>query len=117
MVRDLAGTPVVGKYARAVTIAASGPQGAAGPTGPTGPRGLPGSNGVSNSEVVALVSYRHLQNSVSDTWTVVHNLNFFPNVTVFDSGESQIEGSVTHIDETQLTITFSAAISGKAHLS
>jgi hypothetical protein len=94
-----------GKYARQIIVSAPGPQ------GPMGRDGLQPEN------LAALVSYRHLQGTPLVTWTVVHNLNFFPNVTVFDSGESQVEGSVTHIDENSLTITFSSAIAGKAHLS
>ena len=105
MAGDVASNVASGKYVRQIIVSAPGPQGPA------------GTNGVSASEIVPLVSYRHLQSTPASSWTINHNLNFFPNVTVFDSGESQIEGSVTHINETQLTITFSAAISGKAHLS
>jgi hypothetical protein len=69
------------------------------------------------------VAYRHTQNAVSNTWTIAHNLNFYPNVTVFDSSGStwqegtQIEGNVVHTDNKHLTIHFSAAISGTAILS
>lgn len=94
-----------GKYARQIVVSAPGPQGPG------------GKDGVQPEELISLVSYKHMQSTPLVTWTVIHNLNFFPNVTVFDSGESQVEGSVTHIDETHLTITFSSAIAGKAHLS
>lgn len=105
MAGDVASNVASGKYVRQIIVSAPGPQGPA------------GTNGVAASEIVPLVSYRHIQNSPALTWTVVHNLNFFPNVTVFDSGDSQVEGATTHIDETTLTISFSSAISGKAHLS
>jgi len=105
MAGDVASSVASGKYVRQIIVSAPGPQGPA------------GTNGIAASEIVPLVSYRHLQSTPATIWTVLHNLNFFPNVTVFDSGESQIEGTVTHINETQLTISFSEAISGKAHLS
>jgi hypothetical protein len=105
MAGDVASNVASGKYVRQIIVSAPGPQGPA------------GTNGVAASDIVPLVSYRHLQSTPADTWTVIHNLNFFPNVTVFDSGESQVEGSVTHINETTLSITFSSSISGKAHLS
>jgi hypothetical protein len=104
----------IDKTGNHVTIAYGGPQGVQGPTGPTGPTG-PG--GISAGDIPALVSYTHNQSAVSTTWTVTHGLNFKPNVTIFDSAETMVEGSVTHTSNTALTITFSAAISGKAHLS
>jgi hypothetical protein len=105
MAGDVASNVASGKYVRQIIVSAPGPQGPA------------GTNGVAASEIVPLVSYTHLQNTPASIWTVVHNLNFFPNATVFDSGESQVEGTTTHINETTLTISFSSAISGKAHLS
>ena len=104
----------IDKSGNHVSISYGGPQGPVGPTGPTGPAGP---SGVTASEIPALVSYTHNQSAASTTWTIQHNLNFKPNVTVFDSGESMVEGSVTHTSNTTLTITFSAAISGRAHLS
>jgi hypothetical protein len=105
MAGDVPSSVATGKYVRQIVVTAPGPQ---------GPGGV---DGIQASQIVDLVSYKHTQNSPLAVWTVVHNLNFFPNVTVFDSGESQVEGSVTHIDETRLTISFSSAIAGKAHLS
>ena len=113
-VSDSSGGILSGKYVRQVTIATSGPQGAQGPTGPQGPMG-PG--GVVADDIASLVSYTHLQSATSDMWTIVHNLNFFPNVTAFDSAGTQVEGNVIHTNETTLNIVFSSPISGKAHLS
>jgi hypothetical protein len=105
MAGDVPSSVTSGRYVRQVVVTAPGPQ---------GPGGV---DGIQADEIVSLVAYTHNQTAPNSTWTVIHNLNFYPNVTVFDSGESQIEGSVTHIDETRLIITFSSAISGKAHLS
>jgi hypothetical protein len=105
-----------------VKISASGPQGTQGPTGPTGATGPtgptgPAGPGTTTAEIVAATSYTHIQIAASTTWTINHDLGFYPNVTVFDSADTMVEGSILHSDNTSLTLTFSAAISGKAHLS
>lgn len=63
------------------------------------------------------VSYTHNQSAASNTWSIAHNLNYFPTVQIFDSGSNLVEGAVSHTDANNITITFSAAISGKAYLS
>jgi hypothetical protein len=68
-------------------------------------------------EIAGYVSYTHVQLSPSNQWVVAHNLNFYPNVMVIDSGGSMVEGSVTQVDTNNVTINFTGAISGKAHLS
>lgn len=95
----------------------TGPRGATGPTGPTGATGP----GVTTQQIlnviVPAVSYKHTQNLAQSTWSITHNLHFMPNVTVFDSGNTQVEGNVVHTDNDSLTIQFSASISGIALLS
>jgi len=61
--------------------------------------------------------YRHNQNLPSTVWTIEHNLNKYPSVTVIDSAGSQHEGEIDYIDQNNLTITFSAAFSGFADLN
>lgn len=87
--------------------------------GQRGPQGPPGADGVQPPEIPALVSYRHIQSAASATWTITHNLNFYPNVTVFDSGGSHVEGHLIQslTDAQTLTIEFSTEISGYANLS
>lgn len=63
------------------------------------------------------VSYTHNQGATSNTWSIAHNLNYFPTVQIFDSGSNLVEGAVSHTDANNIEITFSAAISGKAYLS
>jgi hypothetical protein len=104
----------VDKTGNSVTIAYGGPQGVQGPTGPTGPTGA---GGIGASDIPDLVAYTHNQVATSNSWTITHNLGFYPNATVFDSGGSMVEGSVTHTSINSLTIAFSATISGIAHLS
>lgn len=57
------------------------------------------------------------QTPASAVWTITHNLNKYPSVTVVDSAGDECEGSVNHISRNLLTITFSAAFSGRAFLN
>ena len=66
---------------------------------------------------VGRVSYEHIQDEVSKDWVIVHNLGFKPNVTVIDSAGTIYEGEIAYTNTTTLTISFSAAFSGKAFLS
>lgn len=62
-------------------------------------------------------NYIHKQLAASTTWTINHNLEKFPSVTVQDSAGTNIIGEVTYIDNNNLTITFSDELSGKAYLN
>lgn len=57
------------------------------------------------------------QASASASWTIQHNLEKFPSVTVIDSANDIVYGNTTYTDENNLTITFSAPFSGKAYLN
>jgi hypothetical protein len=83
-----------------------------GPQGPTGATGAQGPAGIDTN-----ASYTHHQNIASDTWLVVHNLGFFPSVTVEDSAGNTVEGDIAYTDSTTLQLTFSAAFGGVAYLS
>jgi len=91
--------------------------GVPGQRGPAGPQGPPGDLDEVYSAIPSLVSYTHNQAAVATTWTITHNLNFRPNVTVFDSANTMVEGAVTHTSNTQLSVAFSSGISGTAYLS
>ena len=67
-------------------------------------------------------TYTHNQSAASATWTITHNLNKFPSVTVIDSGDSVVQGEILYNSANQLTLTFYAggstsAFSGKAYLN
>jgi hypothetical protein len=67
-------------------------------------------------------TYTFTQSSVSNTWVINHNLGKFPSVTVVDSGESVVVGTIVFNTLNQITITFFAggsalAFSGKAYLN
>jgi hypothetical protein len=89
-----------------------GPKGEKGDTGPAGATGPQGPSGIIQS-----IAYAHTQNAVSSTWSITHNLEFYPNVALVDSAGSLIEGTVTYTSATIITVTFGVATSGKAYLS
>ncbi len=62
-------------------------------------------------------NYVHDQQVASATWVVVHNLNKYTSVNIVDTANDIIMGEVQYNSLNQLTITFTAAISGKAYLN
>ena len=60
--------------------------------------------------------FTHTQNVAAAVWTVHHNLGRAPSVTVRDTAGDEIVGAVHFVDLDTLTITFSAATSGVAHI-
>jgi hypothetical protein len=86
-----------------------GPQGVPGQQGPAGPVGPPGPT--------PTIAYTHTQNTVSSTWTITHNLGFYPNVVTLDSAGTIIEGGIAFDNVNQITVSFSIATSGIAYLS
>lgn len=62
-------------------------------------------------------NYVHTQTVASSVWTVSHNLNKFPSVTIVDSANDEVFGEVKHVDENNVIITFSAGFSGKAYFN
>lgn len=59
-------------------------------------------------------NYIHNQTTPSDQWTVEHNLNKYPSVSVMLPSGHIGMADVTHIDENNLTITFAGDETGKA---
>lgn len=72
---------------------------------------------ITSSQVVPLVAFSYDQPSPAATWTITHNLNFFPNVTVIDTGGTQIEAELVYPSRNELTITFTSPVAGSAYLS
>ena len=106
-----------------------------GPTGPTfgDPHfGIPNTEAQAEVDIALLpgvpnqgqrIAYKHSQTANVATWVITHNLNFYPNVTVFDSSGTtwqegnEVEGDVVHISNKVLHINFSEPIHGTAILS
>ena len=82
-----------------------------GTSGPQGPAGQDGFATVSD------ISHIHTQAIPSNEWTIVHNLSFYPSITVVDSSGNVVEGSYNYQDENTIITSFSGAFSGKAYLS
>ena len=63
------------------------------------------------------VAFNYVQMTSSSTWTIKHNLNFHPNVTVVDSAGTIVEGEMTYVDQNNMILHFQSAFSGNAYLS
>lgn len=70
---------------------------------------------INNNNVGAGATYNI--NPAQTVWTLVHSLNFVPNVTTTDLVGQQIMGTVVYTNSTTITITFSQAVAGWAYLS
>lgn len=53
----------------------------------------------------------------STGWTITHNTNRFPAVTIVDSANTTVIGNVQYLSKNQLFVSFSAPFSGKAYLT
>lgn len=106
---------IVGSPSPVIIGVGVGQGGARGPQGTQGPQGVQGVQGTSGLEKI--VAYTHIQGAASNTWYVTHNLGFYPNITVVDSGGTIYEGEIDYVSNNAVTLTFSAAFSGKAYLS
>lgn len=89
----------------------AGPQGIPGIPGATGPAGPAGPRGPSGG------SFTYTPQDSSTTWTINHNLGYYPNVTVADNFGTEFFGQVAYTSTNSLTITFSQAVYGTAYLS
>ena len=61
--------------------------------------------------------YVHTQASAATQWNIQHNLKFYPNVTIVDSGENYVVGDIQYLDWNNLVVTFTHSFAGKAYLS
>lgn len=57
------------------------------------------------------------QDKTTATWVVSHNLDKYPSVTTVDDSGNLIYGDVVYNSNNQITITFSAGVSGKVYLN
>ena len=56
-------------------------------------------------------------NAATLVWTITHNLNKKPSVTIVTATDTTVVGEVTYNNNNQLTVTLSSANSGKAYLN
>ena len=62
-------------------------------------------------------NFVYTQSVASATWSITHNLDKYPSVSVTDSGLNTVYGDIEYIDTNSLTITFKSAFGGKAFLN
>lgn len=62
-------------------------------------------------------NYVHDQASPNSTWTITHNLNKRPAVSVVDSAGTQIICDVQYDSDNQVTLTFDDSTAGKAYFN
>ncbi len=74
-------------------------------------RGAPGAAGTGSG------SYVFIQAVAASVWTIVHNLGFYPNVTVVDSSNRVVVGEGEYININTIQLTFVGGFSGTAYLS
>jgi len=89
------------------TVTVSVGTGLQGPPGPQGPAGSGSGD----------LNYVHNQTISSSTWTINHNLNKYPSVTVQDSAGDTVRGILAYTNLNTVTLTFSAAYTGIAYLN
>ena len=61
--------------------------------------------------------YAHDQAQADTAWSINHNMNKYPAVTITDSAGDQVEGEVHYDSLNALTVKFSAPFAGKAYLN
>ena len=62
-------------------------------------------------------SYVFVQGVPATTWTIQHDLQKFPSITVIDTADTVVIGKYTYINNNNVTLTFSAGFAGKAYLN
>lgn len=63
------------------------------------------------------VRYVHNQATIASEWTVNHNLNFYPNVTVLDNSSRILETDLVYLNSNTVRIVMNSASSGTAYLT
>lgn len=69
------------------------------------------------ASIISDKNFVFTQSVPSETWTIQHNLNKFPSVSVVNNNNILMYGNTTYVDQNNLIINFSAGFSGKAYLN
>lgn len=64
-----------------------------------------------------LGGYIHNQSSSELEWTINHNMNKNPSVTIVDSANTSVVGEVEYLDKNALVVRFKSPFKGKAFLN
>lgn len=77
--------------------------------GPPGPPGPPGPAGGS--------TYEHTQDIAASVWTIPHNLNRFPSITVTDHLGNLLAVDAKYLDSNIVQVTHGVPLTGYAYLN
>jgi hypothetical protein len=69
---------------------------------------------ITQEDVTGDKHFVHVQGPPQNIWTVTHNLNKKPSLTVIDSSGNMVVGKLTYVNLNILTIQFASPISGEA---
>lgn len=87
-----------------------------GPAGPAGPAGAPGPPGPAGPQGPFAPTFDQRFADPATTWTIVHNFDSFPVVTLYDLDENEISGDITKPDRNTVVVTFEVPFAGTARL-
>jgi len=68
-------------------------------------------------KIVASSNFVFTQTVASDVWTVVHNLDKKPAVTVVDTADTVVIGEITYLDNNTVELRFNGQFSGRAYFN
>lgn len=71
---------------------------------------------IQNPSDSGVEGYTHTQATASTVWVVVHNLGYYPTVTLIDSTGKVFDADISNTSLNQLVITVSEAVAGTARL-
>lgn len=71
--------------------------------------------GVQGPPGASQASYTHTQSTALAIWTVAHNLNRRPSVTVVDNLDQRVEPDVAYVDANTVRVTHATPQVGKAY--
>lgn len=65
---------------------------------------------------VRSAEFIHTQSIATSVWTINHNRDTYPSVTIIDSANNIVIGNVCYTNSNQLTVTFNGDFTGKAYI-
>lgn len=93
-----------------------GPQGPPGGQGLPGPQGSPGPQGPQGDPGAPSPQFDQTFNTASVEWTIVHNLDAYPVVSLYDLYGFAISGDVSMPDRNTVVVDFAVPFAGTARL-
>jgi hypothetical protein len=93
-----------------------GPRGAQGPPGEQGLQGDQGLQGEQGPQGPFAPQFEQSFAAAASVWVVVHNMDVFPVVTLYDDYGFEISGDVVMPDRNTVVVTFAVPMSGTARL-